>query len=402
MALSTVPIRRREGWRTTVVAAALVYVGMRLVSAAIILLTQRHQPPFTGLSRTPYLGMTMHWDALWYRAIAMGGYPQQLPTHADGMVGQNQWAFYPGFPFLTRAVMSVSEMSFAVAASVVTLIAGVVAACAIVRVLEIRIPGAAAVAVVGVWAALPMAPALQLAYSEALAMALLSLALLWLVRGHWGRAAVAGLLLGLTRPISPPLAVVYAVAVWRRWRRRSIDPLSPAEAFRMVAGLVVMVAGSVVWPVIAWRVTGVPDAYGKTEAAWHHGSEVPFSGISMLQLVGRHGQLEWPTVAIIAALCLVAVLTVLAARSPRLDPLLITWCWAYLVFDLAVAKMRADELRMLLPLFPLVAVACGVASTRLAAHWRQRAWLGAGLGIVLQYTWVMMYVRYLPGVAHAP
>jgi hypothetical protein len=89
-------------------------------------------------------------------------------------------------------------------------------------------------------------------------------------------------------------------------------------------------------------------------------------------------------------------------RSPRIDPLLVTWCLAYLGFDLAVGNMRADEFRMLLPLFPLVAVAVGVASTRLARRWRERAWLGVTLGIVGQYGWVMLCVRYLPGVPRAP
>lgn len=75
---------------------------------------------------------------------------------------------------------------------------------------------------------------------------------------------------------------------------------------------------------------------------------------------------------------------------------------AYLVFDVAAGNMHADEFRLLLPLFPLVAVACGVASTRLAARWRERAWLGVGLGIAGQYAWVMLCVRFLPGVPRAP
>jgi hypothetical protein len=114
------------------------------------------------------------------------------------------------------------------------------------------------------------------------------------------------------------------------------------------------------------------------------------------------GSIVWSRIGIIALLVVVGALTVIAVRSPRLDPILVTWCGAYLAFDLTVANMHSAELRMLLPLFPLVAVACGVASTRLAAHWRQRAWLGATLGIVGQYAWVMLFVRYLPGAAHPP
>jgi hypothetical protein len=379
-----------------------VYLGLRLVSAALIVVTQRDQPAVPGLSRTPYLGMVTHWDAQWFQAIATSGYPHRLPHGPGGAVAMNQWAFYPGFPALTRAVMQLTDTGFGVSATVVDVVCGLVAAIAMARLLETRIPRTASLAVVGVWAALPVAPSLQLAYSEALALALLSLTLLSLQREHWGRAALAAALLGLTRPMLPPLAVVYAVAVWLRWRRRVDDPVLPVERRQMLVGLVVTLAGSAVWPAVAWWVTGVRGAYSRTEAAWHHGVLAPFAGLSDLHPVVWHGQVLWLRVAVIAALCVVAALTLLAIRSPRLDPLLTTWCVAYLAFDLAVGNMHADELRLLLPLFPLVAVACGVASTRLAKHWRERAWLGLTVGIVGQYAWLMLCVRFLPGVPRAP
>jgi hypothetical protein len=168
----------------------------------------------------------------------------------------------------------------------------------------------------------------------------------------------------------------------------------------MLAGLVLTAAGSALWPVIAWWSTGVPGAYLQTEGAWHHGHLAPFSGLVPLYTLVEHGQFRWSHLMMTVVVCVVVALTVLAVRSPRLDPVLVTWCVAYLVFDLAVANMYGGELRLLLPLFPLVAVACGVASARLARSWRQRAWLLASLGIVGQYPWVMQYVRYLPGAGH--
>ena len=157
--------------------------------------------------------------------------------------------------------MQMTDTGFATAASLVDLVCGLVAAIAMARLLHTRIPHTATLAVVAVWAALPMAPSLQLAYSEALALALLSLTLLWLQGEHWARAGVTALLLGLTRPMLPPLAVVFAVAVWLRWRRRVHDPVLPAEGRRMVVGLLATVVGAAVWPLIAWWFTGVPDAY---------------------------------------------------------------------------------------------------------------------------------------------
>ena len=401
MATTMLAVRRRPHRHTTAIDAALVYVGLRLVSVAVILLVQRDQPPVAGLSRTPYLGMLTHWDGQWFRSIAVSGYPHHLPHHPGGVIAMNAWAFYPGFPFVTRAVMWLTDTGFAGAATLVDLAGGLVAAVAMVRLLQTRLPRAAALGVVAVWAALPMAPTLQLAYSEALAIALLSLTLLWLQREHWGRATVSAVLLGLTRPLLPPLVVVYAAAVWLRWRRRASDPVSPEECRRMGIGLLGTVAGAALWPAVAWWVTGVPGAYPRTEAAWHHQGLAPFAGLLTLHRLVRDGHLVWLHAAVVVALLATVALTVVAVRSPRIDPLLTTWCLAYLGFDLAVGNMRADEFRMLLPLFPLVAVAVGVSSTRLATRWRERAWLGVTLGIVGQYAWVLACVRFLPGVARA-
>jgi hypothetical protein len=402
VATPALAVRHQKLRHSTAVDAALVYVGLRLVSVAVILLAQRDQPAVRGLSRAPYLGMLTHWDGQWFQSVATSGYPHHLPHALTGAVAMNQWAFYPGFPFLARAVMQVTDTGFATAASLVDLVCGLVAAIAMARLLHTRIPRTATLAVVAVWAALPMAPSLQLAYSEALALALLSLTLLWLQCERWAHAGVTALLLGLTRPMLPPLAVVFAVAVWLRWRRRAHDPVRPAERRRMVAGLLATVVGVAVWPVLAWWFTGVPDAYTRTEAAWHHDGLAPFAGFADLHPVVSHGLVLWLRVAVLAAIVVVGALTVAAVRSPRIDPLLATWCVAYLVFDLAVGNMHADEFRLLLPLFPLVAVGVGAASTPLATRWRERAWIGVTLGLVGQYAWVMLCVRFLPGVPRAP
>ncbi len=402
MATRVLTVRQGLRRRSTATDAALVYIGSRVVSAAVILLAQQDQPPVAGLSRAPYLGMLTHWDAQWFRAIALAGYPQRLPHDAAGGVAMNQWAFYPGFPWVTRAVMELTDTGFAAAASLVDLVCGLVAAVAIGRLLETRIPHTASLAVVAVWASLPVAPSLQLAYSEATALALLAVTLVWLQDERWGRAGVAALLLGLTRPLLPPLLVVFGVALWLRWRRRREDPVLPAERRRMVAALLTTVAGAAIWPAIAWWVTGVPDAYARTEAAWHAHGVRPFAGFAALSPVVWHGHIVWLRLAVLAAIIGAAALTIVAVRSPRIDPLLSAWCAAYFAFDLAVGNMHADEFRLLLPLFPLVAVAVGVASTRLASRWRERAWLGVTLGVVGQYAWLMLCVRFLPGVPRAP
>jgi hypothetical protein len=170
----------------------------------------------------------------------------------------------------------------------------------------------------------------------------------------------------------------------------------------MAAGFVLTVAGSAIWPLVAWRWTGIPGAYTRTEAAWHHGQVRLFAGLMSLRHLTAYGEVRWFRLLLVVTIAVVVALTVLAVRSPRLDPVLVAWCVAYLPFELSVAGMKGDELRMLLPLFPLVAVACGVASRTLSAWWPRRAVLLAGLGILGQYAWVMAFVVIVPGLSHAP
>ncbi len=403
MATPALAVRHQKRRHSTAVDAALVYVGLRLVSAAVILLAQRDQPPVTGLSRAPYLGMLTHWDGQWFQSVATSGYPHHLPHELTGAVAMNQWAFYPGFPFLARAVMQVTDTGFATAASLVDLVCGLVAAIAMARLLQTRIPRTATLAVVAVWAALPMAPSLQLAYSEALALALLSLTLLWLQGEHWARAGVTALLLGLTRPMLPPLAVVFAVAVWLRWRRRVHDPV---EAGRTTPdGRRTPRHGRRSGRVALDRLV----VHRRARRLHPHRSGLAPRRPGTLRRVRR------PAPGGVARCSSSGCESPFSRRSasPRRSPsppsarpastrLLATWCVAYLVFDLAVGNMHADEFRLLLPLFPLVAVGVGVASTPLATRWRERAWIGVTLGLVGQYAWVMLCVRFLPGVPRAP
>jgi hypothetical protein len=79
--LAVRPQRRRHA---SAVDAALVYVVLRLVRAALMLLTQSRQPAVPGLSRAPYLGMVTHWDAQWFHSIAMSGYRRHLPYDVTG------------------------------------------------------------------------------------------------------------------------------------------------------------------------------------------------------------------------------------------------------------------------------------------------------------------------------
>src|SRR3954465_6616651 len=123
-----------------------IFALTRLVDAVAIVLMARHQIPASSLPAgvavptvvdpPSYLSAIQSWDGQWYRQIVEHGYPTTLPTR-DGVVQQNAWAFYPGYPALVWLVTRLGA-SFAVAASVVSLGAGAGAMCVLYRMLLSR------------------------------------------------------------------------------------------------------------------------------------------------------------------------------------------------------------------------------------------------------------------------
>src|SRR3954469_8170817 len=123
-----------------------IFALTRLVDAVAIVLMARHQIPASSLPSgvavptvvdpPSYLSAIQSWDGQWYRQIVEHGYPTTLPTR-DGVVQQNAWAFYPGYPALVWLVTRLGA-SFGVAASVVSLSAGAGAMCVLYRMLLAR------------------------------------------------------------------------------------------------------------------------------------------------------------------------------------------------------------------------------------------------------------------------
>ncbi len=134
------------------------------------------------------------------------------------------------------------------------------------RAADRRVGSRVALATVAVWAAFPAAVSLQLAYTESLAMLVLCGFLWAVIRQRVDRHAALALVLGLTRPIALPLLAVVAVALFvlagsGRAARREGEYAAGAGA------IVACGVSGLVWPSIAWAVTGSPTAYTDTMAA---------------------------------------------------------------------------------------------------------------------------------------
>ena len=387
--------------------AAMIYLALRLVSAVLLALAGREQvwnPLVTGPAPDD-IDLRVSWDAKWYEQIATVGYPDDLPLDGDGRVQQNPWAFYPLFPYAVRAVMTLTRLDFVSVAPVLALLAGLGAAVVMARLLQDTLPSAragsqaGALAAVAVWAALPAAPVLQMAYTESFSMLLLLTYLLLLVRRRWWGAALTALVLGLTRPIALPLSVVVLVAAWLRWRRRDVEPLSRREGAGLAAAVVATGLSGVLWTAVAWWGTGRRDAYPATMAAWRGDDRLAFlePWTRTISWAWHYHQPQFVVPALTIVLALAVALAACVPRvAPGLDVRLKVWMAAYAVYLLAVVDGTTSIVRYLVPLFPLAVVLAGAHRERLSPWWRVRTAFFVVLGIVGQVAWIWWLVVFVP------
>jgi hypothetical protein len=394
--------------RSLTAKVVLVYLGLRAASWLLLVLASRDQPvmaDWTGPTVEP-IDMTVLWDGSWYRHVAEHGYPHQLPLDAEGRIAQNAWAFYPLFPLLSRLLMDFTGLGFPAVASTVALVAGLGAAVVMAQVLAERVGERVAFASVAVWAAFPAAVSLQLAYTESLAMLVLCLLLWAVLRRQWFLVGALALVLGLTRPIAVPVVVVVAVALFLRWRGRGAAPLRVPDYLGGAWALGASAVGAVLWPLVAWQVTGSRSAYTDTMAAWRVGGEIvplrPWLGMSQWVFRDFDGAAVYGPVGLAALATTIVVLT-LGPWASALGPELRTWCLAYPAYLAFVLDPFTSIFRYALPLFPLLAVILGGGWLERGARW---LWARTGLlvatGLVGQVAWVWKLLVFHPPSDYPP
>ncbi|MBU4213680.1 MAG: hypothetical protein KJ792_03390 [Actinobacteria bacterium] len=390
---------RRWAWWVQVLA---VYTASRMFSALVLLvvLGQQGSTParWWGPGRPSYAAFLADWwDGWWYRQIAEGGYPAQLPVRSDGLTALNAWAFYPLYPRLVRVLQDLTGLGWHVVAPAVATIAGGAAMLAVHACIRAGAPRAVAarpglpLATVAVLCVFPSSIVLGAAYTESLALGLAAGALLLLVRRHYLWALVPVVLLGFTRAVALPLAVVVLVHAIARWRRSRADGVPVRDWPALAVLLVVTVLSGVAWQVVVGLATGVPDAYLRTQEAWRRPRPMtPFGGWTRLEAFGG-------TAVVVTGLVVLAVLALLVSRSARrLGPELLTWSVAYLGYLIAVADLISSLFRFLLLAFPLAAALVGLVP----APVRRARWWLAGLLVVLaglQIAWALEIWVYVPG-----
>jgi hypothetical protein len=367
--------------------ALVVFAVSRVIGFLIIDRTGRFQSASIWSGPQPgYLGMVGLWDGDWYHRIADNGYPRILPRNPDGLVAQNEWAFYPLYPYLTRAVMGLTGAGWPLAATITSMLCAA-GAVVLIRSVTARVAGPSlAMWTVVLFCCYPAAPVLQLAYAESLSLLVLA-GLLWCLQRHRYLLAIPVVLLaGLARPIAVPIVALVFFHLLRRWR----DPERPGA--RTWAALLGLLAASAVaaalWPAVAAVVTGEVSAYTDTEVAWR----VSHTLVPLLPWwdMSRYVLGNWvgPAVVVLVLAALAVWMTRPVARVIRGD--LRTWVWCYTLYLLAVVDPFTSLARLLLPLFPL--------GTVLAAASRSRAYrIAVALAFLAgQVVWVGWLWRFSP------
>jgi hypothetical protein len=325
--------------------AVAAFVAARAAGVVVLTLwahrVHRHPRDLLGL----------RWDGLWYHRIADWGYGTFIPAWQAPGLRYDDLAFFPLYPMTVRAAHAVLPAGSVTCALLVAWAAAVAAAWGIFAVTAHCYGRRTATALVLVWALLPHAVVLSMAYTEPLMTALAAWALYAAVTGRWLTAGLLAGLAGLTRPNAIAVAAAVAVTALAHCRRNPRDWRAWTAAGAAPLGW----AGYVGW--VGLR-TGHPGGYFDVQTRW--GSHFDFGHYSLYYV--KHMVLERESVAVYtaAALCAAAAVLLLLAAMDRMPLPLLVYSAVLVVIALGGAGFFSCKPRFLLPAFPLL-VPCAAA-----------------------------------------
>jgi hypothetical protein len=312
-----------------------------------------------------------------------------------GHVVMNSWAFFPLFPVSAGLLSRLTGLGFTTIAPLLNAALGAIAIVVMYRLLRGRLNRFAASATIVVACVFMAAPALQLSYTEGLALLLVCLSLLLLRSRHYAWFALTALALSLTRPIALALVPV-VVAHWLARRRDPGDEFfstqRSTQRWRVALLVPWCVAVTGLWPVIAAVVTGDLFAYPQTMAAWKvYGRNIPI-GSWIGREIRDHGVVLGLLLCLLLPALLVFVVRRPAARAWGTE--VRTWAWAYPAYLFAATAPGPSIIRYLLLAFPLMWPVPDPVISPTAA--RVQRWIVLPvvtvLGLVLQWYWISEYV----------
>jgi hypothetical protein len=280
-ALYRVPtlVSRVRAWARNVAARADVGLAARLVVAtrlppiligllavATIGLGEESRP---GAYADPWLNLPARWDALWYSGIAGVGY------RWDGDWTQQQnVVFFPAFPLGSRVVARLLGIHTLYAGWLISLAAFAWAMVLFVRLARRWLNERDATDAAWLLSTYPFAIYFSAAYSESLFFLAMCGFFLSAHERQSGRAALWGLLAGLTRPNGWLLSLPFAVLALRTqpW------PSAGREWVRLAAAAAAPIVGMLLFTLYLHLQFGDGFAWVRGQAAWGR----TFRGLDLL------------------------------------------------------------------------------------------------------------------------
>ena len=247
----------------------LIWVLSRIVTTTLVLILASVQGANAWTGAQPsYAEFANMWDGRWYNIVAVGGYPSVLPVTIGGEIGENAWAFMPGYPAIVRMLMLVTGLPWNPLAVFVSLAFSLGTALVFYRLMIRFLPASTALFSVVLFCVAPLSPILQFGYAESMYLFFLALALLMLVERRYALLFPVIAVMALTRPSGLAFALALALHVVHRWVARERDPFPVRE--RVLSASVAVFSGvmGLAWLGVAWAVTGSMTAYLDTELAW--------------------------------------------------------------------------------------------------------------------------------------
>lgn len=343
------------------VKVGVVWLVSRLITTALLLLFANAQQKNSWTGAHPdYFAFSQLWDSTWYHIVAVNGYPSHLPVTATGQVAENAWAFLPAYPMLVRFFMVVTGLPWEVVSVSVSLLFSLAAALVFFKLMRLVLPGGTALFSVVLFCVAPLSPILQVSYAESMQTFFLALALYLLLKRHYGLMFPVIAIMALTRPSGLAFALALALHITYRWFTRARDPFPVRERVLAVALTAFSLAMGLLWPALAWLLTGTANAYTDTELAWRsayigYGKLTAFvPWVQGAEFWAGQWHLGGFGIWLLVLLVALFVATMFSPWVRRLGPDLRIWCASYAAYLLAVFFPQSSTFRLLLPMFPLL------------------------------------------------
>ncbi|MGW0208443.1 glycosyltransferase family 39 protein [Streptomyces sp. NPDC003233] len=380
----TLPWITRRGIPEGALPALALFAAVRLAGIILVIITNavRGHPLVKSLAHS--------WDSRWYLHIAAQGYGHKIWITPQGAV-QSDWAFFPLYPGLIRALTTVLPFTPGQAALLISWIAAGVAAYGVYAIGHHLYGRGVATALVALWAVMPHSVELTIAYTESLFAALAVWSLYCVLKGRWLWAGALAALAGLSRPSGFAVAgAVCIAAAYEVVRQRGRAPAS------VWAGAVLAPLGWLGYVLWVGSQTGdLLGGYFKVQSAWDSRFDFGVGSARFTKALLLHGGgAVYPAALVIVAAGVLLFALLCLERAPLA---LVVFAGILVLLVVGGSGSFSSKPRFLLPAFPLL-IPMARALTR---TWRVRpahaVVVYAGLTVAS-----LLFGAFVTVVAHSP